>query len=87
MDSQEDTYGFWVDMESNPYRLMISVEDLNRAVQQGIGSEKTGDPLAEIKSLELFKFEEPHNGFSGFDKDHFLERAKDNIQEELNRLG
>lgn len=83
METPDDEYGFWVDMDHHPYRLMIGVENLNRAVQQGIGSEKNGDPITEIKALELFKFEEPYNGFSGFDEDGFLENAKDSLRNEL----
>lgn len=84
MESPEDMYGFWVDMDRHPYRLMISVEDLNKALQwdhQDI--DKEGHLVYQIKDKELFKFEEPYGGFSGFDKDAFLETAKDLLRAEI----
>lgn len=85
MDSPEDEYGFWVDMEKSPYRLMISVEGLNRMGR--LDDYPHRDLRDMIKSEELFKFEEPYNGFSGFDEEHFLVRVKEELQGELDRLG
>lgn len=85
MDSPENEYGFWVDMEKSPYRLMISVEGLNRMGR--LDDQQHRDLRDMIKSEELFKFEEPYNGFSGFDEEHFLVRVKEELQGELDRLG
>ena len=85
MDSPEDEYGFWVDLEKHPYRLMISIEGLNRMGR--LDDQEYTDLKDMILSRELFKFEEPYGGFSGFDKEHFLERAKEELQNELDRLG
>lgn len=83
MESPEDMYGFWVDMDRHPYRLMISAEDLSRAFQSGVNIDKEGHLLYQIKDKELFKFEEPYNGFHGFDKEAFLDNAKESLRAEL----
>ena len=84
LDSADDEYGFWIDMENHPYRLMISLQDLNKMGR--LDQQEYTDLMDMIKSEELFKFEEPYNGFSGFDEGTFLERAKESLQDELRRL-
>lgn len=81
MDSPEDEYGFWVDMDHHPYRLMISIEGLNRMGR--LDDQEHRDLKDMIKSMELFKFEEPYGGFSGFDEEGFLENSKDALKHEL----
>ena len=84
MDSPEDEYGFWVDMENHPYRLMISIEGLNRMGR--LDDQEHTDLKDMILSRELFKFDEPYGGFYGFDEEHFLERVKEELKNELDRL-
>jgi len=81
MDSPEDEYGFWVDMDNHPYRLMISVEGLNRMGR--LDDQEYRDLKDMIKSNELFKFEEPYGGFDGFDKEGFLDNAKELLKAEM----
>lgn len=83
MGSPDDEHGFWVDMDHHPYRLMISIEGLNRMGR--LDDQEYRDLKDMIKSKELFKFEEPYNGFSGFDEQGFLENAKDMLKAELER--
>lgn len=81
MDSPEDEYGFWVDMDNHPYRLMISLEGFNRMGR--LDDQEYINLKDMIKSEELFKFEEPYNGFSGFDEEGFLDNAKDMLKSQL----
>jgi hypothetical protein len=37
-------------------------------------------------AAHLFNFDEPHNGFYGFDKEYFKERVKEDLQGEIDRL-
>jgi hypothetical protein len=82
MDSPDDDYGFWVDMDEHPYRLKISVEGLNR--MGSLDDQEYRGLKDMIRSEELFKFEEPYNGFYGFDKETFLDTAKESLKGELN---
>lgn len=84
MDSPEDEYGFWVDMDHHPYKLMISLEGLNRMGR--LDDQEYRDLKDMIKSKELFKFEEPYNGFSGFDEEGFLDSAKDMLKAEIEKV-
>ena len=81
MDSPDDEYGFWVDMDKHPYRLKISVEGLNRMGR--LDDQEYRGLKDMIRSEELFKFDEPYNGFYGFDKDTFLDMAKESLKGEL----
>lgn len=81
MSDPEDEYGFWVDMEKHPYRLMISLEGLNR---MGRFDDQEYYNLKDmIKRKELFEFDEPYGGFHGFDKEHFLQTAKESLEMEI----
>jgi hypothetical protein len=81
MDSTEDEYGFWVDMDKHPYALKISIEGLNRMGR--LDDQEYRDLKHMINSKELFKFDEPYNGFYGFDKETFLDTAKESLKGEL----
>jgi len=82
MDSPDEEYGFWVDMDKHPYSLKISVEGLNRMGR--LDDHEYRGLKDMIRSEELFKFDEPYNGFYGFDKETFLDMAKDALKNELN---
>jgi hypothetical protein len=81
MDSPEDEYGFWVDMDKHPYALKISIEGLNRMGR--LDDQEYRDLKHMINSKELFKFDDPSNGFYGFDKETFLDTAKESLKGEL----
>lgn len=78
MDSSDEN-GFWVDMESHPYRLQIHTQDLSDFMSKN----DELDLEDHLQSRESFKFEPPYNGFSGFDKEMFLDNAKASLKAEL----
>lgn len=78
-----DKYGFWVDTSEHPYRLQIHSKDLSDFVKSASsdgGSIDLEDHLLEKRS---FSFEEPRSGFSGFDREMFLQNAKDSLKSHL----
>jgi hypothetical protein len=78
MDSSDEN-GFWVDMENHPYRLQIHSQDLSDFIS------KTEELDLEdyLQNKESFKFESPYGGFSGFDKEMFLDNAKVSLKSEV----
>jgi hypothetical protein len=81
MNDPEEEYGFWVDMEKYPYRLMISLEGLNRMGR--LNDQEYYSLKDMIKRNQLFDFDEPYGGFSGFDEEYFLQNAKESLQTEI----
>lgn len=82
MDTSDES-GFWVDMENHPHRLQIHSKDLSDFMYTAARDGGSVDLEDYLQTSGSFDFEQPQNGFSGFDKEMFLDNAKSALKAEL----
>lgn len=76
--------GFSVEMTNHPWRLTISKDNLKEFMTDNEDQLNYHEDLfSTLHELGIFKFEPPYNGFTDFDEEAFLERAKDGMYELL----
>jgi len=73
--------GFYVDFSKHPWRVSIDLSDLKSLWKT---LEKNGESLDHLKEYYDFEYNQPYNGYSDFDKDHFIETLKDELHSILN---
>lgn len=75
--------GFWVDTTQYPYRLMIHTKDLSDFMKDMSSDGGSIDLEEYLLERNSFNFEEPNSGFYGFDREEFLNNAKEELRSRI----